>query len=51
MLNSSKSSDFLKVGMVSLAQSMKDKGRFKVNEFWGGFEDFPVGTQAFVSAS
>ena len=28
--------------MVSLAQGMRDKKRLKVNEFWRGFEDFPI---------
>lgn len=33
---------YYKVGMVSLAQSMKDRKRCKVDDFGRGFEDFPI---------
>ena len=42
MPNSSRSSDSLKVGMVSVAQSMRDKERLKVDEFRREFEDFSI---------
>ena len=42
MPNSLRSSDPLKVKMVCLVQSMRDKERSKVDEFWRGPEDFPI---------
>ena len=42
MPNSSRSYDSLKVVMVSVAQSMRDKERLKVDEFRREFEDFSI---------
>ena len=40
--DSSRYSDSVKGGMVSVAQTIRYKKRLKANEFWRGFEDFPI---------
>ena len=42
MTSNSRSFDYFRLGMVSLAQIMRDKKRLKGDEFCRGFEDFPI---------